>query len=69
MRAREGLELAEAEEHSSAKGRDEDWRDIGLGAQILTELGISSIRLFSSKERHYVGLEGFGLEITGTELI
>ena len=69
MRARDGLELAQDEEHNSAKARDHDWRDIGLGAQILTELGISSIRLFSSRERHYVGLEGFGLEISGTEII
>lgn len=69
MRPREALEAAENEEHDSAKSREEEWRDIGLGAQILAELGISSIRLLASKERHYVGLEGFGLEISGTELI
>nr|WP_321483741.1 3,4-dihydroxy-2-butanone-4-phosphate synthase [uncultured Cohaesibacter sp.] len=69
MRPRDGLELAQNEEHSSAKGRDSDWRDIGLGAQILKDLGISSIRLLSSRERHYVGLDGFGLEITGTDII
>lgn len=69
MRPRESLEAAENEEHDSAKTREEEWRDIGLGAQILSELGISSIRLLASKERHYVGLEGFGLEITGTEII
>ncbi|MCV6546182.1 MAG: 3,4-dihydroxy-2-butanone-4-phosphate synthase [Cohaesibacter sp.] len=69
MRPRETLEAAENEEHESAKTREEEWRDIGLGAQILAELGISSIRLLASKERHYVGLEGFGLEISGTEII
>lgn len=69
MRPRDALEAAEHEEHQSAKSREEDWRDIGLGAQILAELGISSIRLQASKERHYVGLEGFGLEISGTEII
>ena len=69
MRPREGLELAETEEHTSAKSRDTDWRDIGLGAQILKELGISSIRILASKERHYVGLEGFGIEVSGTEII
>ena len=68
-RLRYGLEAAEAEEHVTAKDRQEEWRDIGLGAQILKELGISSIRLLSSKERHYVGLEGFGLKISGTEII
>lgn len=69
MRPRDTLEAAENEEHQSAKSREEEWRDIGLGAQILSELGISSIRLLASKERHYVGLEGFGLEISGTEII
>ncbi len=69
MRPRESLEAAENEEHESAKSREEEWRDIGLGAQILAELGIGSIRLLASKERHYVGLEGFGLEISGTEII
>ena len=69
MRPRDGLEAAETEEHGTARNREEEWRDIGLGAQILKELGISSIRLLSSKERHYVGLEGFGLEISGTDII
>ncbi|WP_316861418.1 3,4-dihydroxy-2-butanone-4-phosphate synthase [uncultured Cohaesibacter sp.] len=74
MRPRDGLEpegltAAHDEAHVSAKSRNEDWRDIGLGAQILLDLGISSIRLLSSRERHYVGLEGFGLNISGTEII
>ena len=64
-----GLEAAQNEEHVSAKSRDDDWRDIGLGAQILTQLGISSIRLMASRERYYVGLQGFGLEITGTDIL
>lgn len=57
------------EEHSEAKARDEEWRQIGLGAQILKDLGISSIRLLASKERHYVGLEGFGITILKTEIL
>ena len=69
MRLRDGLEAAQNEEHVSAKSRDDDWRDIGLGAQILTQLGISSIRLMASRERYYVGLQGFGLEITGTDIL
>lgn len=57
----------EAEGHGSASSRNESWREIGLGAQILRDLGISSIRLLSSRERRYVGLEGFGLTIEATE--
>jgi 3,4-dihydroxy 2-butanone 4-phosphate synthase/GTP cyclohydrolase II len=47
--------------------RSRQWREVGLGAQILKDLGISSIRLLSSAQRTYVGLSGFGIEITGTE--
>ena len=69
MRPRGALEAAENEEHNSAKSREDSWREIGLGAQILKDLGISSIRLLASRKRYYVGLDGFGLEITGTEII
>jgi 3,4-dihydroxy 2-butanone 4-phosphate synthase/GTP cyclohydrolase II len=47
--------------------RSRQWREIGLGAQILKDLGISSIRLLASSHRTYVGLSGFGIEIVGTE--
>ncbi len=57
------------EDHGSAQARSESWREIGLGAQILKDLGVSSIRLLSSRERHYVGLEGFGIEIGSTEIM
>jgi 3,4-dihydroxy 2-butanone 4-phosphate synthase/GTP cyclohydrolase II len=40
-----------------------------LGAQILKDLGISSIRLLTSAEHRYVGLAGFGIEIVATEPI
>ncbi len=43
------------------------WKDIGLGAQILRDMGLTSIRLLASRERQYVGLHGFGLKITKTE--
>ena len=45
--------------------RSRQWREIGLGAQILKDLGISSIRLLTSSKRTYVGLGGFGIEIVG----
>jgi 3,4-dihydroxy 2-butanone 4-phosphate synthase/GTP cyclohydrolase II len=56
-----------AEHHQSALKRAEDWRDIGLGAQILRDLGVRSIRLYAAREFRYVGLEGFGIAIEATE--
>ena len=47
--------------------RSRQWKDIGLGAQILRDLGISSIRLYATRSRSYVGLAGFGIEIASTE--
>jgi 3,4-dihydroxy 2-butanone 4-phosphate synthase / GTP cyclohydrolase II len=52
---------------ASEAARTRHWREIGLGAQILKDLGISSIRLLSSTQRTYVGLAGFGIEILATE--
>jgi 3,4-dihydroxy 2-butanone 4-phosphate synthase / GTP cyclohydrolase II len=49
--------------------RSRQWREIGLGAQILKDLGISSIRVLTSSKRTYVGLAGFGIEIVATEPI
>ncbi len=51
----------------AAAARERHWREIGLGAQILRDLGISSIRLLASRKRTYVGLAGFGIEIVSTE--
>jgi 3,4-dihydroxy 2-butanone 4-phosphate synthase/GTP cyclohydrolase II len=41
-----------------------DQRDYGVGAQILAELGVRKIRLLTNNPRKFVGLEGYGLEIT-----
>jgi 3,4-dihydroxy 2-butanone 4-phosphate synthase / GTP cyclohydrolase II len=49
--------------------RQRQWREIGLGAQILKDLGISSIRLLTSADHHYVGIAGFGIEIKASEPI
>jgi 3,4-dihydroxy 2-butanone 4-phosphate synthase/GTP cyclohydrolase II len=40
-----------------------DFRDYGIGAQILVELGLKKIRLLSSTNRKVVGLDGYNLEI------
>ena len=54
---------------SSEDQRVREWREIGLGAQILRDLGVSSIRLRTSQPLNYVGLSGFGIEIAGFEQV
>ncbi len=56
-------------EQGSEADRTRQWREVGLGAQILKDLGISSIRLLTSAKLTYVGLAGFGIEITETEAV
>lgn len=41
-----------------------DMRDYGVGAQILSDLGLSSIRIMTNNPRKLVGLEGYGLTVT-----
>ena len=41
-----------------------DERDYGIGAQILSDLGLSSIRLMTNNPAKRAGLEGYGLSIT-----
>jgi 3,4-dihydroxy 2-butanone 4-phosphate synthase / GTP cyclohydrolase II len=53
----------------SEVARSRQWREVGLGAQILKDLGITSIRLLTSAKLTYVGLAGFGIEIVSTEMI
>jgi 3,4-dihydroxy-2-butanone 4-phosphate synthase len=40
-----------------------DFREAGIGAQILAALGLKKIRLLSSTQRKVIGLDGFGLDI------
>jgi 3,4-dihydroxy 2-butanone 4-phosphate synthase/GTP cyclohydrolase II len=61
--------LAGADASKSDGERAQQWREIGLGAQILRNLGVSSIRLRTSNARKYVGLSGFGIEISSVEPI
>ena len=42
-----------------------DLRDYGVGAQILCDLGLTSVRIITNNPRKIVGLEGYGLKVTG----
>jgi 3,4-dihydroxy 2-butanone 4-phosphate synthase / GTP cyclohydrolase II len=41
-----------------------DLRDYGIGAQILSDLGLSSIRILTNNPKKIRGLEGYGLSVT-----
>jgi len=56
-------------EANASLGFKPDLRDYGVGAQILLDLGLSSIRILTNNPRKIVGLEGYGLKITGREPI
>ncbi len=61
--------FTDAEETASEVARSTQWREIGLGAQILKDLGVASIRNLATSSRSYVGLSGFGIELLGEEPI
>jgi 3,4-dihydroxy 2-butanone 4-phosphate synthase / GTP cyclohydrolase II len=44
-----------------------DSREYGIGAQILVDLGVTSMRLLTNNPAKYRGLDGYGLEIVGRE--
>ncbi|WJR80249.1 3,4-dihydroxy-2-butanone-4-phosphate synthase [Bradyrhizobium sp. NP1] len=47
--------------------RNRQWREVGVGAQILRDLGITSIINLTSSVHDYKGLSGFGIEIVANE--
>jgi 3,4-dihydroxy 2-butanone 4-phosphate synthase/GTP cyclohydrolase II len=58
----DGLDTVEANERL---GLPADLRDYGIGAQILADLGLSSIRILTNNPKKIKGLEGYGLSVSG----
>ena len=62
--------LAQADGDGSRAGkRNQDWLEVGVGAQILRDLGVTKLRILAGREVDFVGLDGFGLAVTATELL
>ncbi len=57
----QGLDTVEANERLGFKA---DQRDYGIGAQILTDLGVKTMRLLTNNPRKFVGLQGYGLSVS-----
>ena len=57
----QGLDTVEANERLGFKA---DQRDYGIGAQILGELGVRTMRLLTNNPRKFIGLQGYGLSVS-----
>ena len=55
------------EPNTAEADRNRQWREVGVGAQILRDLGVTSIVNLTSSVHDYKGLSGFGIEIVANE--
>jgi 3,4-dihydroxy 2-butanone 4-phosphate synthase/GTP cyclohydrolase II len=58
----QGFDTVEANEEL---GFAADLRDYGVGAQILVAIGVKKMRLLTNNPKKIIGLEGYGLQVTG----
>ena len=54
-----------AQGKASPPDSGKELRDYGVGAQILLDLGVREMELLSNHDKTVIGLEGYGLTITG----
>lgn len=64
-----GVPNARLDHFTKEEERSNAWLEIGVGAQILRDLDVSSIRLIAGREVDYVGIEGFGLTLEDTVIL
>ena len=57
----QGFDTVEANERLGFKA---DQRDYGIGAQILQDLGVKTMRLLTNNPRKFIGLQGYGLSVS-----
>ena len=57
------------QEQSREELRRNEWLEVGVGAQILRDLGLSTIKLIAGREVEYKGVGGFGLTLDSTEIL
>ncbi len=69
LRRGNGIGTGAAAEKSSESDRLKQWLEIGIGAQILRDLGVTHIKLLAGRQNKYVGLRGFGIELVDTETL
>lgn len=61
--------LNPAECHFASPGENDDLRDYGVGAQILSELGVNDMILLTNSHHSLIAFDGYGLNVVGERRI